>query len=137
MTPFTTDAVATAFAAYPAEAREKLFALRALVFATAAATPGVGEIEETLKWGEPAYLTPRSKSGSTIRMAWKASAPTRYALYFNCQTDLVESFRATFASVLRFEGNRAIVMELSEAPPMDVLALCIKAALTYHRRHRA
>ena len=35
--------------------------LRQLIFETAAATEVVGELEETLKWGEPSYLTPKTK----------------------------------------------------------------------------
>lgn len=53
--------------------------MRALLFEIAAATDGVGEIEETPKWGEPAYVT-KNKSGSTVRMDWKQKAPDHYAL---------------------------------------------------------
>jgi hypothetical protein len=34
-----------------------MLALRASVLKTAVQTPGVGDIEESLKWGEPAYVT--------------------------------------------------------------------------------
>ena len=70
--------------------------LRELIFATAAATPGVGALEETLKWGEPAYLTSATRSGSTIRLAWKPARPEQYAMFFNCQTTLVDTFRTLF-----------------------------------------
>ena len=73
-------------------ARPHMLALRSLVFETAAEMPQVGALEETLKWGEPAYLTP-SRSGTTIRMDWKPRAPEVCALYFNCQTTLVETLR--------------------------------------------
>jgi hypothetical protein len=33
----------------------------------------------------------------------------------------------------KFEGNRAIVFDLDETVPVDSLAFCIAAALTYHR----
>jgi hypothetical protein len=108
-------------------------ALRRLIFETAAAIEGVGPITETLKWREPAYLTEASKSGSTIRIGWKKSAPSRYALYFHCQTHLVETFRAQFPDLFVFEGNRAIVFEETDAVPVAPLAMCIAAALTYHR----
>ena len=85
--------------------------LRRLILETAAATEGVGPITETLKWGEPAYLTSVSKSGSTIRIGWKKSAPSRYAIYFHCQTNLVDSFRALFPDAFDFQGNRAIVLK--------------------------
>jgi hypothetical protein len=126
--------VAQVFASYPPALRRKLLALRQLVLDTAAATPGVGEIEETLKWGEPAYLTCASKSGSTIRLGPVKSSPSHYALYFNCKTTLVDTFRTLFPHELRYDGNRAIVLDSADAVPRDALAFCIQAALTYHRR---
>jgi hypothetical protein len=132
--PFQNVAVAQAFEAYPPAIRRQLMALRELIFRTAASTPGVGELEETLKWGEPAYLTTRSKSGSTIRIGWKKSRPNEYAMYFNCQTTLVDTFRSLFPDDLQFEGNRAIVFHDAQAVPTETLAYCVAAALTHHRR---
>ena len=134
MTPFQNPAVAQAYEAFPPAVRRKLLRLRELIFSTAAATPGVGEIEETLKWGEPAYLTSQSKSGSTVRLGWKKARPTQYAIYFNCQTTLVESFRTLFPHDFDFEGNRALVFDEAASVPSDALTHCIAAALTYHRR---
>ena len=133
MSPFENAAVAQAFEAYPLDIRRKLLALRALIFQTAALTEGVGMIEETLKWGEPAYATSQSKSGSTMRIGWKKSTPSQYAMYFHCQTNLVDTFRALFPAEFKFEGNRAIVFNEHDVVPTDSLALCIAAALTYHR----
>ena len=50
---FEDPGVAAVFETYPQALREKLSALRDLIFATAAATDGVGELHETLKWGQP------------------------------------------------------------------------------------
>ena len=133
MKPFESSTVAQAFEAYPPAMRLRLLALRQLIFDTAAATEGVGPLDETLKWGEPAYVTSQSKSGSTIRIDWKKKSPSQYAMYFNCQTSLVETFRTLFPHDFKFEGNRAIVFGESDAVPQDALALCIAAALTYHR----
>lgn len=135
MKPFDSPEVAAKFDAYPPLARKRLLALRALVFRVAAGTDGVGEIEETLKWGEPAYVT-RNKSGSTVRMDWKKADPDRYAIYFNCQTNLVETFRAIFAQDFRFDGNRALVFSLSDEVPQDALGFCIAASLTYHLKKK-
>jgi hypothetical protein len=131
--PFGNAAVARAFESYPPAMRHKLLALRTLIFETAASTPGVGKLEEGLKWGEPAYLTPVTKSGSTVRIAWKQSSPTQYGVYFHCQTNLVETFRTLFSNEFTFEGNRAIVFRESDVVPTDSLSFCIAAALTYHR----
>ncbi|AKJ27559.1 DUF1801 domain-containing protein [Caldimonas brevitalea] len=135
MTPFTSKDVAAKFDTYPLQVRRKMLALRELVFRTARQTPGVGEIQETLKWGEPAYVTP-NKAGSTVRMDWKAKAPGRYAMYFHCQTDLVETFRRLFPADFRFEGNRALVFDLEQELKSDALAFCIAASLTYHLQKR-
>lgn len=134
MVPFENAAVAEAFEVYPPAIRQKLLALRELIFETAAVTEGVGKLTETLKWGEPAYLTSESKSGSTIRIDWKKSHPSQYAMYFHCQTNLIETFRTTFPADLKFEGQRAIILQESEVLPTRQLAFCIAQALTYHRR---
>jgi Domain of unknown function (DU1801) len=128
--------VAEKFASYPASARAQLLRLRALIFSTAA-HENVGVLEETLKWGEPSYLTSESKAGSTIRMDWKPAKPAQIALYFNCQTNLVESFRTRFPDTFRYEGNRALVLDLAAPLNEKPLVACIAYALTYHRRKTA
>lgn len=132
---FQSKEVAETFATYPPKIRRKLLALRKLILETARRTEGVGAIDECLKWGEPAYLT-SSGSGSTIRLAWSAKRPRQFGLYFNCQTDLVETFRRLFAGDFTFEGNRAIVFDENAEPPSDKLMTCIAMALTYHRRKK-
>lgn len=136
MTAFGSAAVEQAFEAVPVPMRQRLLDLRRLILETAAATEGVGEIEETLKWGEPAYLTSRTRSGSPVRLGWKKARPDEYAMYFNCQTTLVQTFRTLFPRGLRFEGNRAIVLRMGDEVPRETLAFCIAAALTYHQRKR-
>lgn len=125
--------VAAIFQRYPAPARKKLLAVRDLIFATAKRIEGVGAIEETLKWGEPAYLTTATKSGTTIRLAYKDAEPDRYRMLVHCQTSLVEAYR-TLHPELAYEGTRAIVLDVDEDVPRDALAHCIEMALTYHRR---
>jgi hypothetical protein len=108
-----------------------MLALRELVIKTAATTAGVGEIDETLKWGEPAYLT-KNKAGSTVQMDWKAKSPTSYALYFNCNTNLVDGFRTMFPRDFGFEGRRALVFQLDQTLHHDAVVFCIAASFTYH-----
>ncbi|NNF18589.1 MAG: DUF1801 domain-containing protein [Flavobacteriaceae bacterium] len=117
------------FRDYPGDAAGKMRALRELVLETAREIDGLDRIEETLKWGEPSYIT---KGGSTLRMDWKPKKPDQYALYFKCTSRLVETFRAVFGSRLTYEKNRAIVMQLHEDLPVKELKQCIRAALTYH-----
>ena len=134
MQPFQNAAVPQVFDSYPAPVRRQLMVLRKLIFDTAANAQGVGVLEETLKWGEPAYLTTQSKRGSTVRIAWKSARPLHYAVYFNCRTTLVETFKTLFPNDFEFEGNRAIIFEVAGRMPKRELAWCIGAALTYHRK---
>ncbi|MEO5793787.1 MAG: DUF1801 domain-containing protein [Rhodoferax sp.] len=85
-----------------------------------------------MKWGQPAYLTPQTRSGSTVRLGWDARSPDQCAVYFHCQTRLVEQFKTLFPHDFRFQGQRAILLNASEAVPTDTLRFCIAMALTYH-----
>ena len=134
--PSVPPSVAAAFDAFPAAARGRLAELRVLIFEVAAATPGVGPLTETLKWGEPAYLTEASRSGSTIRLGITRSDPPRCAIYLNCKTTLVEEYRAAFSDVFAFEGNRAVLLDPTRPLPEQALMQAITMALTYHRRKR-
>ena len=129
--PFLDSYVKAKFASYRARVRQHLLAVRTLIYETAADTAGVGEIVETLKWNQPAYLTVNPKSGSTIRMDATADG---YALYFHCQTSLVQTFRRLYPDAFVFEGNRALRFREGEAIPPAPLRHCIALALTYHVR---
>lgn len=124
--------VARVFAAYPPAIAAKLAKVRRLIFETAAAE-GVGPLTETLKWGEPAYLTEASASGSTIRLGRVAGKPDSCAIFFNCRTTLVNSFRTLFSEDLTLSGNRAILLDAGATIPEKPLRLCLGMALTYHR----
>jgi hypothetical protein len=133
---FADPAVQAAFDAYPKPLKSKLLALRRLILDTARNTEGVGAIEETLKWGQPSYLTPETKSGSTIRIdAIKANAG-QYAVYFHCQTNLVETFRELYPSEFSYGGNRCIILNAADDVPEPALRHCVALALTYHLKKR-
>jgi hypothetical protein len=128
-------AVDAVFNAYPKPLKAKLLALRRLIFDTAKTTRGVGALQETLKWGQPSYLTPETKSGSTIRIDQNKSAADQYAVYFHCQTDLVETFRELYPE-LSYGGNRSIVLNAQDKLPEPALRHCVALALTYHLNKR-
>ena len=83
--------VAAVFGAYPKEVKQKLLFLRQLIFDVASRTDGVGELKETLKWGQPSYLTTQTKSGSLVRIDQIKSQTGKYAMYFHCQTTLIDT----------------------------------------------
>ena len=133
---FTDPAVAAAFECYPKPLKTKLLALRRLILDTARVTKGVGAVEETLKWGQPSYLTPETKSGSTIRIDRVKSDVRQYALYFHCQTNLVETFRELYPDEFSFGGNRCIILNADDEVPEPALRHCVALALTYHLNRR-
>lgn len=122
--------VKTRFDQYPDSARHQLSSLRSLIFQTAEHLQS-GAVEESLKWGEPSYSV---KSGSPIRIDWKPDTPHNCYVFFNCNTKLVDTFRVLYGDVLAFQGNRAIVLDLSAALPEPALRHCIELALTYKKR---
>ena len=127
---------AKAISVYEPQVQARLVELRQLVLDTAAKTEGVGKIEEALRWNQPSFLTPETRSGSTIRIDGLRKHPEKLALFFNCQSGLVESFKAHYSSTLTFEGNRSIVLNAKLALPKAALAHCISLALTHHSRKK-
>lgn len=119
------------FATYPAAARTKIMELRGLILATAK-TENVGNIEETLKWGQPSYLTP-PKIGSTIRLGWSEKNPNRASTYFTCTTHLVDRFCDIYPDRFTYDSGRVIHFDLSETIPETEFSHCLAMALTYHR----
>ena len=103
---FEDPKVAARFASFPEPARTGLLALRGLIFEAAAETPGVGALEETVKWGQPAYLTPETKAGSTIRLGLPKEGG--FAIYAHCQTTIIADFQSMFPDDFTYGGNRAI-----------------------------
>jgi len=115
---------------YPKTVQPKLLHLRDLVLKAASKIEGLDKLEETLKWGEPSFLT---KHGSTVRMDWKAKSPEQYAMYFKCTSKLVPTFKTIYSDKFEFENNRAIVFKLGDKIPETELMHCISMALTYHK----
>ncbi len=118
-----------ALGSYPEAVQGKLRYLRQLVRETALSTRLVTALEETLKWGEPSFVTDR---GSAVRIGWKETTPDRYQMYFHCATKLVETFRIVFGGLFEYDKNRAIVFDIDKDIPEQALKECIRAALRYH-----
>ncbi|MGI9598782.1 MAG: DUF1801 domain-containing protein [Acidimicrobiales bacterium] len=125
--------VAAVYASFDDAVRSALLELRRLVLETADATHGVGAVEEALRWGQPAFLTTETRSGSTIRLAPTGpDSAADCAMYFICNTNLVDSFRALFGSTFSYDGNRALLFSVGDELPEDELRECVAMALTYH-----
>ena len=118
------------FSNYPNFVQDKMQYLRELVIETAEEIQDISNLEETLKWGEPSFVT---KNGSTLRIDWKEKTPNQYAMYFQCTSRLVDTFRLVFDDKFQYEGKRAIVFQLEQKIPVEELKKCIRATLTYHK----
>lgn len=123
------ECVEEKFDSYPIKACKRLTEIRELIFEVASEEE-LGEITETLKWGEPSYS---SKEGSPIRIDWKPKYPNQVSVFFNCKTTLVETFREIYKDIFQFVGVREIVLPMSEPIPVPELKGCISMALRYHR----
>lgn len=118
------------FNSYPDEVRTKLSFLRSLIIETAEENKTISELEETLKWGEPSYLT---KQGSTLRIDWKEKTPDQYAMYFKCTSKLIPTIKELFGDAFNYENTRAVIFKMDEDIPIKKLKHCIDMALTYHK----
>ena len=104
--------------------------MRALILETGNDLPQIGRLEEALRWGQPAYLTPERKAGTTIRLGVPKQA--RFALFVHCQTRLITDYSEMFPGQDRIDGSRAILFD--DATQIDPVrhGWLIRRALTYH-----
>ncbi|KMW74681.1 hypothetical protein TI10_02630 [Photorhabdus luminescens subsp. luminescens] len=133
MKAFQSNEVHSVFNNYPEQYQKPLLMIRELIFDVASKTKGVGLITETLKWGQPSYLTLETGSGTTIRL--DRFGHSYVAIFFHCQTTLVDTFRTLFPE-LTYSKNRAIVLDPKTDLPIDELSMCIEMSLTYKLRKK-
>ncbi len=129
--PVLDEDVAAVLSALPEPAAQRLRAVRKIIF-NVAEECGCGELIETTKWGQIAYLPRKRNVGTTIRLGATAES---WTLYVHCQTTLVSIYRSLYPDLI-YEGKRAIVFPLNQPLDTEVLSVCIDHALTYHLRKR-
>lgn len=111
---------------------DKFMELRNWIYELSESNETIGEIEECLKWGEPSFLTPKTKSGSTIRIA--KVDDFEFALYFNCKSTIAKEISIEFPE-LKCDGKRALYLPVGKKLPKSKLIHCLKKALLYHKRN--
>ena len=126
--------VDSVFQNYPLKARQKLLKIRGHILSTAAEFE-LGDIEETLKWGEPSYVTHSPKTGTTIRLSQLKSSEKEYGLFVHCQTTLIEEFRVAYPD-LRYDKNRGLLFDSQQPIQSKVIKQFIYLALTHHIRKK-
>lgn len=102
--------------------------LRPREYTVAAQTKGVGALEETLKWGQPSYLTPETKSGTTLRLA--VTKTGGFCIFVPCTCRVVPHFYALLPQSLCHDGTRDILFDAKRDMSDAWIDLFITSALT-------
>jgi len=129
MDSITDDSFEKRVEAFPMHVQPTFDRLRTLVHEVAQKSE-ISQLYETLKWGEPSFV---ARHGSTLRMDWKEQSPSTFALYFQCSSKLVETFKVVFTDQFSYEGKRAIHPNLGEELPIAELTECVRVTLWYHK----
>jgi len=129
---FSDPEIKLIFDAYSDAVREKLLDIRELIFQISEQNDEIGLIDETLKWGQPSYLTYQPKSGTTLRLS---GSEHHYILSVHCQTTLISDFRAIYPDV-EYDGNRSMLFDVESKMPKGLLKHFIVCALSYHHRKK-
>ena len=121
---------------WPDPAQAHFVALRGLVHEVAAAA-NIGQLDESLKWGQPAWRPVRPRVGSTLRVDWSASAPERLMAFVDCKTNLASEMETRFPGQFSNDGRRALGFDLGAPLDRDAVWTLAHLTLTYHRAKRA
>ena len=130
--PFQHFLIEDIYNTYPTNIQKKCLQLRTLIFDIASNHSEIGPIEETLRWNEPTYIPSQSKSGSMIRIHHKQNKPYDFALYFLCNTSLIDQFKEQYPNSFTFGGNRALEFMVNDPLPLKEIKNCMYQALTYY-----
>lgn len=107
--------------------------VRAMIMRIAQETNGIGEIVESIKWGQASFATAHPKSGTPVRIGDNVEAGT-YSVYISCSTSLISDFRDTHPDMFDYYGNREIRFDLKTPLPKRELFIFLSAALTYYQK---
>lgn len=97
----------------------------------------LGTLEESLKWGQPAWRPARPRTGSTLRMDWHTETPERLDLFVDCKTDLAARMADLYPDLPFNDGRRHLAIDLVWPLPEQALAHLAELTFTYHIARRA
>jgi hypothetical protein len=120
-------------APWPAPVRDQFNDMRALIL-KAAQEADVGPLDESLKWGQPAWRPRRARQGSTLRLNWQDSAPQTLALYVDCKTTISAIMRDIYPTEFIYETNRALRVTIGAPLPTQAIDHLARLTFTYHRK---
>ena len=129
---FNDPVIESIYMRYPEFIRKKCLILRDLIFNVGSSDSRIGPINETLRWGAPSYIPLKTKSGSMIRIHHYPNKCFDFALYFLCNTTLVDTFRQKYPNIFQFGGNRSLEFYIDKPLPLKEIEHCIYLSFTYN-----
>jgi len=127
------NAFAATLQSWPDPAQVRFAEIRALIL-DAAQDADVGPVEETLKWGQPAWRPKRARTGSTLRLNWHEKSPQTLVLFVDCKTTLSATMREIYPHDFQYESNRALHLQLAARLPDQAIHHLAQLTFTYHRK---
>lgn len=116
-------------------ARDALWACRGL-FHDVASQAKVGPLDESLKWGQPAWRPRAPRTGSTLRMGWSAGRAQHLLLFVDCKTDLAARMRDLYPDLPDNDGRRQIALDLDRPLPEQAVSHLAQMTFCYHLSRR-
>lgn len=120
---------------WPRPAQEAALACRALFHGVAEAR-AIGPLEESLKWGQPAWRPVRPRTGSTLRLGWSEGQPDRLSLFVDCKTDLALRLKVTHPDLPFNDERRHIAVSLDTPLPEEAVIRLAEMTFCYHLRQQ-
>ena len=130
------SAVQTRIAQWPPAAQQAFETLRGICHNTATHHQ-LGPLEESLKWGQPAWRPVKPNTGSTLRVMWEETTPDLLNLYVGCKTDLAARMREIYPDLPQNDDRRHIALRLSDPLPVEALSHLASMTLAYHQSKAA
>lgn len=118
---------------WPQQAKDQFCEIRALILA-AAEQADVGVVEESLKWGQPAWRPKRARTGSTLRLNWQDNSPQTIALFVDCKSTISATMRDIYPHDFQYESNRGLRLYLGTPLPEQAIDHLARLTFTYHRK---
>ena len=116
---------------YTVELKDKFLYLKSLIYEQAALNPKIGEIEESLKWGQLSYVS-KNRSGTPIRLGIERKMPGYFGLYVNCSTTVINDAKHIYGDKFQYDGNRGLMFKSDDQLPEKEIRHIIDIILCHH-----
>ena len=112
-------------------AQQRLWACRA-IFHDVAGAAGIGDLDESLKWGQPSWRPIKPRTGSTLRVSWDSGDPDHLPLFVDCKTDLASRMQSLYPDLPQNDGRRRLAVDLTQPLPEQAIAHLAQMTFCYH-----